>query len=171
MAHVAPLLTPLVALLFLLFASAAHADAVPGEPDTCPEGAVGDTDHGGPFCRPTECAAAIECKKKAGYWGKDKSFDCKPSVGLCVKKASGGHGSDRPTALGECDDDGDCSGGATCVKATRCVLGDPPEGNDSGTDPSGGKPKSKCSCELAPASSTGSAWWLLGLAAFVVRRR
>ena len=32
-------------------------------------------------------------------------------------------------------------------------------------------PKSKCGCDLTPASSTPSPWWLLGLGALAWRRR
>lgn len=160
----------LAALALLLLSSDAHADAVPPEPDDCPEGAVGDTDHGGPHCRPTECTTSSECKDKAGYWGRDKSFTCKADVGLCVKVVDIVYGK-RPTAMDDCDDDGDCDDGAKCIVTKRCVEGEPPKGNDSGTDPSGGQPKSKCGCELAPVSALPSGWWLLGAGALAWRRR
>ena len=168
-------------LAILLVAPSALADAVPPAPDDCPEGAAGDTDHGGPHCRPTECTAASECKKRAGYWGKDKSFVCKPDVGLCLKEVDT-HQFKRMTAMDDCDDDSDCDDGAKRVVAKRCVVGEPaPDAqSDSGTDPSfagpkGGDPpvppKSKCGCDLTPASSTPSPWWLLGLGALAWRRR
>ncbi|MEZ4227058.1 MAG: hypothetical protein R3B13_39330 [Polyangiaceae bacterium] len=83
-----------VTMLWLCFSSRiAHADAVPPEPENCPKGTVGVTDHGGPRCEPE---APKNCAP--GYVGA--------VGGSCV--------------LARCNSDDQCESGRRCRQIDVC---------------------------------------------------
>ncbi|MCA9619864.1 MAG: tetratricopeptide repeat protein, partial [Myxococcales bacterium] len=171
-----------------LWALEARADAVPPPPDDCPAGAVGETDHGGPHCRPTTCEVAQDCEKQAGWRKRDAAMSCRDGLGLCVVekvKARGGWGSfERDVAYGPCASDADCrTEGARCLVAKRCVFGDaatsapsaapktpPNAGTSAPPVPTAGEP-GRCGCELRPTSARGWIGWCLAVVVLGWRRR
>lgn len=146
----------LLILLILTCPSLAYADAVPDSPLGCVAGSQGDSDHEGPYCRATTCAKVDECKNQASYRNRDKKFECRADVGICINKSDSKH---RRVALDSCTSDSDCKGtGVTCVKAKRCVL-------------PGLFIRSNCSCNLRPTPSSNLGWLSLPLLVLWSRRR
>jgi MYXO-CTERM domain-containing protein len=165
----------------------ARADAVPGPPTNCPPGAVGDTSHNGPWCRPTTCASDDDCVKNASYWEKGITRVCREQP-LCVetreeKSKSGwtwGKPITRDFALGACGSGASCVAPARCETAKRCVVAESdspgpvglpsPAGSPGSAGPAGGK--SMCGVTgPAPGEDLLPLGALLGLAAVAWRRR
>jgi hypothetical protein len=127
-----------------LLASDARADAVISPPKNCPPGAIGDTSHNGPWCRPTSCVDDDDCKKEL-RWNDKRPRVCVDQA-LCVeqrseKSRSGwSHGTPfrRAIAHGECAADASCKIG-TCERAKRCVVrvNTEAQGNANANQPSG----------------------------------
>lgn len=144
------------ALLFLLGApTSSHADAVMPPPENCPDGSRGASGHGGPHCRPLDCASTADCREGT----------CEMAE-LCIEKMQQGGGWGEPflvnAVVGTCPNNGPCYVG-TCQVGRVCLsqtAGDP-----SSSDP-GGQPVNSCS------SSTGApvlGWALVAL--LLLRRR
>jgi hypothetical protein len=99
----------MIQVLSALALSFASADDIDGPPDDCPPGSVGDSDHGGSYCKPVQCADDSACAP---------GFEC-GDADLCAALAtvSGGRmgrswqrievygtcGGDRRCERGECD--------------------------------------------------------------------
>ncbi len=127
--------------------STAHADAVEGPPEDCPDGQVGTTDHIGPRCVPLECT--------------DGTCDEGPCThaGMCVveeERQCGGMttpGSPCTFTFVEafdlCDNDDDCSQG-TCVVADYCL--------DTSSKSQGGG-----ACGGCTTGAAASAVWIAGM--------
>jgi len=108
------------ALAALLATGVAWADAVPMPPDNddCPNGARGETCHGGPFCMAWSCSSDSDCRD--GRVCRD--------AGLCIGTldCTGGWGSHTSeTAEATCAPGGSCERG-TCETRRVCVRPGPP---------------------------------------------
>ena len=147
----------------------AYADDVPPPPSACPEGSLGRTNHGGPYCAPVVCKADADCQGGAA---------CR-DLALCIKEESYSGGR-RPTdtplsrsvAVGACDAKKACAGGASCAVARYCapaVAKDAPAQTPSNPlAPS--EPRGARSCAVSPAEG-GSRWWCLLSLLLLLRRR
>lgn len=96
------------------------ADAVPPPPTNCPQGAAGETGHGGEYCAPQTCQSDQDCK--GGNVCRDAGL-CELSRSYCGGRPppDGNNCSTITEALKVCKEGDDC-GTATCVVAKRCVA-------------------------------------------------
>lgn len=173
----------------LSFASTAAADAVPPEPTDCPDGSIGATCHGGPFCRPDTCDTQADC---------DPGLVCADTQACISTVDCGGIGGPAPTDAyeGPCSAGGSCTegtcqttklclpeGGTTAVSSGATTSSNASSGAGASTSVAGGssgeggsgegstRVDQGCGCEVVGGSSA-SAWWLLvGAAALPLWRR
>lgn len=161
----------------------AHADAVPPPMPGCPVGSVGQTDHNGPFCSPSQCQTDADCERARAAWGppSEGEMRCAPHA-LCIRNEtlqsnsgwSMGQPFVRATAVGPCGPEGVCAEGAKCETAHRCVPKDAATGGDAakreagpGTELAPVAPKAKtCGCSVVGAP--GDELPALGLAGSLV---
>jgi MYXO-CTERM domain-containing protein len=121
----------LVALLLLAPGARARADVVESPPEDCPPSSVGDTCHGGPFCKLITCTMNTDCTDGA---------TCQ-DVMACVGSIScggleGGGDPPIPTTTGPCKEGGTCDGEALCKPIKQCVA--PVDPTTGGTPTTGG---------------------------------
>ncbi|MEZ4299450.1 MAG: hypothetical protein R3B70_31150 [Polyangiaceae bacterium] len=140
----------------LVSAGAARADVVGPPADNCPDGAVGQTCHGGPYCAPDICAANEECSEG------EVCADTELCTGT-IDCGGGGGPSPTTSVTGTCA--AGCAAGSTCTTQKVCVP-----------DPS--KPDevvvTGCACDLPGAGTTalgGSAALLFATALAGLRAR
>ncbi|MBL9104754.1 MAG: hypothetical protein JNL82_27670 [Myxococcales bacterium] len=163
--------------LVALSASSARADAVMPPPRDCPDGAVGDTGHNGPWCRPTTCNVDGDCAGVGERFGGGSAPArvCREQ-GLCVevrseKSASGwSHGQpfERTFAHGACGDAAACTAPATCEAVKRCVVaaapttGAPTQPPVVGTPPTPAPapPAAESRCSAGGTTPAGGLWLL-----------
>ncbi len=147
------------------------ADVVGPGPDTCPNGSVPSSCHGGPYCYPLTCTGDADC---------DEGEKCQ-SAEVCTTtiECAGGWGGSSPTSnvLGPCGDG--CSAG-TCTPLKVCQkTSSTGAGGEGGSGGSGGGGDDLivkgCACSLEKGSTlggvAGAVALLAGLSAFTGRRR
>ena len=150
------------ALVGILLASASvSADVVSPPPDECPVGSLGDTCHGGPYCRLSECTDDSRC---------DDGMTCQ-EVDLCV----GGHhcygrigdGTTMQTSEGLCGDEGECERG-DCETVRVCAPEPEPEAEEEeeSTTPA----TQGAGCAIASSGSAAGLCFGLALMAVVLLR-
>ncbi|MDC0675023.1 hypothetical protein [Nannocystis radixulma] len=145
----------------------ARADAIE-IPPSCPEGAMPDGCHSGPYCRLREC---VESSCPEGLICRD--------IQLCVESFTCGGGGwtgdsfDVDNVLGPCDADGTCTTG-TCKPVKACVKPRAPTSDTSNDGPAEpaptGDPVKQFGCHGCHTGSDGSPA-LLQLAALALTRR
>ena len=185
MRHFPCALFGLFGLVWLVAASAggaARADSVPPPPSDCPPGAIGETGHNGPYCKPKGCTSDAECTDRLGYDKRPRA--CVP-LAICVEerkessRSGWSHGTPitRRFAHEACDDDGACKVGS-CEKGNHCVVTDdePPALPATHAPPTGattagstGAPAKGCGgCD---AGGADLAAWLAIAAGLAIGRR
>lgn len=164
----------LFGLVWLVAASAggaARADAVPPPPSDCPPGAIGETGHNGPYCKPKGCTTDAECTDRLGYDKRPRA--CVP-LAICVEerkessRSGWSHGTPitRRFAHEACDDDGRCEVGS-CEKGNHCaIIADEPPATTAA--PTGVPAKGCGGCD---AGGADLAAWLAIAAGLALRAR
>jgi len=157
----------------VIWAPAAVADVVGGNPLKCPPGSRQAADHCGQWCAPTQCTSDADCTPRRRGKEKPQPLTCR-SVGLCVEihsyeSCSGwsmGKDQKRSVARDVCNKASDCIRPAECETVKRCVPARPPPPPPPPPAPAQTKPASgNCSCELPGARGAGEGGhgliWLL----------
>jgi len=174
-------------------ASPAHADVVMGPPRDCPPGAVGDTSHNGPWCRPTTCTSDAECVGVGARFDQQAPARVCREQPLCIETRSErsqsgwSHGKpfERTLAHGVCAAGSTCTAPASCETVKRCVepatpAAEPPAPAvadvpaPAAPEPASGEapPAAAASrCDVGSRSRPADALWLLGLLGLARRRR
>jgi len=140
----------LAALLWLAPGLGARADVVDRPPADCPQGSVGDTCHGGPFCRPMTCSMDSECV------GDATCQDVMACIGsIDCTGGGGGTAADPPipTITGPCKD-GVCGADTTCQAIKQCIGPVDPTTGGGGSS-GGGSPTSGGTATSGTASTGG----------------
>jgi len=104
---------PLFVVALVACASAARADVVMPPPEVCPDGASGESCHGGEYCRPWTCVDGRRCR------GETSCRD----FGVCIRQFDcAGRGGPWYTdeVIGTCDNGEPCAGGE-CKKLLACA--------------------------------------------------
>lgn len=144
------------ALVLVMIAATAQADAVGPPPEDCPAGSVPRTDHAGPHCLALDCDSDADCPTDEGY-------ECAARP-LCIEHQAGVQGVgeqafERDVAHSFCADDGACDRGA-CDRGKRCVR------PSLSTHVARG-----CGCGVGGPDAPPGLALLTAIALFVVRRR
>lgn len=149
----------------------AYADVVGPPPDSCINGGIPSTCHGGPFCALDSCTTDADCEG-----GKV----CKETP-LCTGTIDcGGGGGPSPTTqvAGSCD--AGCQSGSACTKQLVCVASSTGTGGGgSGGDGAGGTGDdlvvTGCACQVVGTKTAvgmgGGLFFLVAAAALRSRRK
>jgi hypothetical protein len=146
----------------------ALADALGPPPTGCPDGTIGDSCHGGQYCRAVTCNSTADCD--AGQSCVPRGYCMTPvTCGGAIRLPDGGPVTTTvPSAGPVCTGATDCTGGATCTTQNVCASNGSGPGGLPGTAGNSG-----CSCQAmgGPAAPIALSIVALGATGIAYARR